>query len=322
MIKKILLLAMFGISILVNGFALDLPNYLIYVNEQFNNANSEYDKQNIISQPINIDYLKKLKSLQDLDPVKLKDTTDFNKSNAIAIAIAVGDITLVRKFLSVIDDVNDVSLLTSGYKQFFSLAHVVLLPEFTYKANINDLYIKNLLNIIDELGRAGIDFNFIPQGDHYRNPPLTMGSLWTHSKFSYKQKTMLEARVMLYGANPRLKGSQFNGLNLDKMDEIYDLIKTYYFELTKDSNYPLNIKFHDSILGDAKIQYLNDIYPKIDNLMKRKSVILKQLSDTLDNYSSKKTFAYKTRNMQKDVKVKWLKDDLEYLSQQIIKLNF
>lgn len=321
MIKKILLLAMFGSSILVNGFALDLPDYLIYVNEQFNNSNSEYDKQNIISQPINIQYVKNLKSLQDLDSVKLKNTTAFNKSNAIAIAVAVGDITLVRKFLSVIDNVNDVSLLTSGYRQFFSLAHVVLLPELTYKANINDLYIKNLLNIIDELGRAGINFNFIPQGGTYQNPPLAMGSAWSHSTFSYEQTTMLEARAMLYGANPRLKGSSFNGVNLDKMDEIYDLIKAYYFELVKDSNHPLNIKFHYCILGNAKIQYLNDIYPKLDNLMKRKSVILTQLSDTLDSYSCKKTVAAKTRNKQKDIKATSLKNDLQYLSQQIIQLN-
>ncbi|MBT4880153.1 MAG: hypothetical protein HON43_04180 [Alphaproteobacteria bacterium] len=113
-------------------------------------------------------------------------------------------------------DVNDSAFEAWGFRQYFSPAHVALDPQFPYVS----ASLKDRLAVIDLLAQMGADFNSIPSEGLYQNPPLTAGTTHTTRVPDYQQ---LQARAILHGADPELKGSSFFGISLDSEKNSYFL---------------------------------------------------------------------------------------------------
>ena len=134
----------------------------------------------------------------------------------MGLAISLGRVDAVRAFLAVVPDVNDPILAVWGYRQPYTLAHLALDPRFPYFLGDN-VPLKNQLEIIDALGERGANFNAILKNsklDPYTNPPLAAGGPSGYADL--KLMPHLQARALLYGADPAVKGSCFHGVDLTR----------------------------------------------------------------------------------------------------------
>jgi hypothetical protein len=229
--------------------------YLEVVMTEFDAACSKDEKYEIVKRPFHRDYLGILTDVSDiddaklyggvsLDPIKvtLKDNTkilNYNKANILVIAICKANVGIVRKLLTVVDDVNDPELTGWGYRQPFMPAHFALDPNY-YLSSYRDSSIRDIITIIDMLASKGADFNMIIRHSYpgiYHNPPLTAGSLNNHNDLPTRLK--LQARALVYGADPELRGSSFYAFPVTKDERgryptaLYQAAFDSYLELNK-----------------------------------------------------------------------------------------
>lgn len=220
------------IFFLITGFsqlqAGPIDDYLARVEREFDSTRPSR-RYAIVSVPLDRNYLCSLKNLRELDNRELTAKVgNYDKTNSIALAISRGKPHLVRKFLSAIENVNEEGLTAWGYRQPYTLAHMALDPRFPLSQNVR---LKDRLEIIDTLAERGADFNAIIWTDHYNNPPLAAGDPSGHPLNIYHH---LRARALLYGADPKVKGSSFQGLTYGgKLDLPSQLTLDYYIERTK-----------------------------------------------------------------------------------------
>lgn len=145
------------------------------------------------------------------------------------MATSRGRADLVHKFLPVIPNVNAPELTSWGYRQPYFLTHMSLDPQYPRAARIVPL--KDRLSMVDLLGDAGADFNLVCHPQVYTNPPLAAGE---SSGRPLDIMCQLRARALLYGADPKIKGSSFSGLRIDSWDKnVVDLALDYYIERAK-----------------------------------------------------------------------------------------
>lgn len=233
----ILSLSIMMISSMVQADA--IRDYLDQVEAAFDAALTDQERFELISKPLNKKYLWKLNNISDLDEaaltenvgpkvfevtvptkttghnydscVKTKEVFNYDRTNALAIAIALGDVYLVQKFLTVIDDINDIRLVSWGYRQPYSVAHQVLDPTVFFDADVPH---EHKIALIDLVAAKGADFNHSfphPYVGIYNNPPLAAGDLrgGTYDRFQE-----LRALGMLYGGEHILKGSSYAGTHM------------------------------------------------------------------------------------------------------------
>ena len=226
-------------------------DYLAQVEGEFDRASTPQKKYEIISSPFNREHLRGLKSVSEIDPVKLrqdvgkgafsfhtsegKEKLNVNKMTALNLAISLGNVSVVRNFLSVVSDINADELTSWGYRQPYYPAHFALHPEYPSSSTPNS---GAQLEIIDLLAEKGADFNTIfPHREIgvYLNPPLSAGG--SSGSVKYEDKNRLQARALLYGANPELRGSSFCGVELIYRSRVYAPVTKntllYYYEVVK-----------------------------------------------------------------------------------------
>ncbi len=202
--------------------------YLDLIENEFDHTEGHQNRYLIVTRPINDEYLEKLKNLKDLDKKKLteglsrdlKEIKDCpyptfffentEKTTPISIAVSLGKVSLVKKFLSVIEDVNSDHCLAWGYRQPYTLAHMALDPQYPLaKAFVSK---EDRLAIVDALAQKKADFNYIVRTHDYKNPPLSAGE--PSGRELREISTFLRARALLFGADPELGGSSFSGVRL------------------------------------------------------------------------------------------------------------
>ncbi len=133
---------------------------------------------------------------------------------AISSAIQRADVKELESLLKIIEiESNTSNLLVPGCRQTYNLVNLAVDPHDVKKGN-DDL--KNRLAIIDLLGFYNFNFNFIPSEEEnhmydfsnlYRNPPLISAYGIHGNGFNPSYIEALQARLMLYGADPEISGS-------------------------------------------------------------------------------------------------------------------
>jgi len=226
-------------------------DYLAQIEDKFDRASTPQKQYDIISEPVNREYLYFLKSISEINPVALrqnvgkgalsyhtsegKEKLNCDKMTALNLAISLGNVSAVRKFLSVVSDVNVDELTAWGYRQPYYPAHFALHPDYP-RAKKQDQTAQ--LEIIDMLAEKGADFNKIFRHKEmgvYLNPPLSAGQ--PSGGVSYNNMESLRARAMLFGANPGLQGSSFYGIEFKGKSSFYLVTKyalQYYCEVVKN----------------------------------------------------------------------------------------
>lgn len=132
-----------------------------------------------------------------------KRELNINKTHPLALAIVLGDESAVTKFTTVIDDVNDPELAVWGYRQPYTLAHLVLDPAYP-NCCYNDVPLSTRLAILIRFGQLGLNFNKIYDEGLIgvsTNPPLLL------KEVSHRGDDRLQAYALFFGADPSQNGS-------------------------------------------------------------------------------------------------------------------
>lgn len=220
---KLNFLSVFAVSISIfcpieSAQATIWDDYLAQVEGEFDRATTPQKKYEIISEPVNREYLESLNSISDLDLLKLKmgvgkgvlsymatdgrELENNSRVTALNLAISLGKVDAVRKFLGVVSDVNADELTSWGFGQPYYPAHCALDPYYPKSKGIN---MRSRLEIIDILAAKGADFNRVFRYI-YANTPLSAGE--PRGCFVDRDNIdRLRARALIYGADPALKGS-------------------------------------------------------------------------------------------------------------------
>lgn len=234
------------------------------IDEEFNRGDSKH-RLAIIFKRMNMEYFDQLKEDDKIDDIALHSGVNrFNGTNAIALAICFGDVQRIAKYLQVIENPNDPSLHVWGHRQFFNLVHLALDPSYRWgdKNRKHIFSTENRLKIIDLLGATKIDFNFIPVGDHIgicTNPPLSAGM---PSGRATTDKEKLQARALLYGADPMVVGSSFMMDDENSISQITKLAFSMVLnkEITRENIHPTeNVKQRLEKLRIEHIEYLTNL---------------------------------------------------------------
>ncbi|APD50410.1 hypothetical protein [Francisella hispaniensis] len=276
--KKITLLTLLLPCLFLNGYSVSLDSYLSYVEQKFDKSTSTEAKRYEVIKPLNIKYLSKVSSIEDIDESQLV-VEDLGKisliSNALALAIASADIQKTQKFLQVIDDVNDNKLVSSGYRQLVGLPHIAVNPLrqlkiFDKQAKLDSDYVKRMLKIIDVLAQYDANFNMLNcenyYGYVYNNTPLVHAELVSSIySFNSNLQYQLMTRAILYGADPELPGTTGRLTNYYKynrdLKNLKPLILEYYAELSTDPIKFKKVKLAESVMANKEI---SDILKAID----------------------------------------------------------
>ncbi|MDP3532848.1 MAG: hypothetical protein Q8S31_06125 [Alphaproteobacteria bacterium] len=194
------------------------------IEELFDNSIDD-EKKDIVSKKISCNYLRQLKNIKDLEFDKLyeleKRDPEVDATNVLALAICLGDTTSLYKFLNYVDDINDKKYWVWGYRQLYTMAHLILDPQ--YPIVTHEISLKTRLHIMDMLIQKGLDFDIIPATEIYRNPALAAGDPSGHeicAPFIEENTNLiyrniadeLRVRALLAGANPIVCGSSFSGI--------------------------------------------------------------------------------------------------------------
>lgn len=195
------------------------------------------EKFAVITKPMDARYLSELE--RDETPLIKSDklypgTIDqvMNRTHPLAIYICQADIKRVEKSLKTIKDPNDPGLLVRGYRQAYNLVSLATDPIWPVReahALSDRLAIITLLGEFEGKKSAKFDFDFLPDTTrltamglksygHYYNPPLVAASA-VHGNYGsiFKEENITEcqeavqARLMLYGADPKICGSSSSG---------------------------------------------------------------------------------------------------------------
>lgn len=199
--------------------------YLQMVEREFDEADSRTAKFKVVSQPVNKqaltlpceDFEKNHKEAlsRKVGPHPFTFETEkdgrkeqhinFNKTNPLMLAISLGDIGRVSKFLTVVDNVNDDLFTAWGYRQPYYVSHMALDPHYPSEEKVS---LSTRLAIITLLGEKGADFNKLPgffRTGIYDNPPLIVPGL--DGSHTNDETDKLMARALLFGADPLVQGS-------------------------------------------------------------------------------------------------------------------
>lgn len=213
---------------------------------EFDKASTRAKKYEVISQPINLKYLERLRDFRELDIEKLKEDVsqdpisdknkyqekvNFKKTTPLTLAVSLGKAFLTQKFLTAVDDVNSRQLTGWGYRQPYTLAHMALDPQ--HPMALGDVSLDNRLMVIDILAEHEVNFNDVVGHNLvgiYHNPPLAAGKESGRALSIFNQ---LRARALLYGADPIRGGSCFRGIRLDHESELLEFTLNYYIERIK-----------------------------------------------------------------------------------------
>ena len=228
-----------------------INEYLAHVADEVDQA-SDSQKRKIILRTLDREYLQAAKDLKDIDKTKLYidwrekkpeggyyDFMSTEVTNPVALAISMGEVDLVRKFLQHIDP-NCPESFVWGWRGVFSLAHIALDPK--YPSPKKDVSLESRLKIIDLLGERGADFNITISGSRviggfsggdYMNPPLVAGDNSGYSE-SYKLAPFVRARAFLYGADPDKSGTSHAPIKLDREPALRKLTLGYLIERFKN----------------------------------------------------------------------------------------
>lgn len=269
-----------------------IDDFLTDVDRAFTAASTPARKYEIVSQPINLSYLRSLKSIKELNEEELRkdvgkdplvcDTPsgkkiNYHKTTPFSLALAVGKLDLVRKFLPVIPDVNAPELTSWGYRQPYTPAHVVLDPQ--YPSASQEVFLEYRLMIVDALGECGADFNAIISPSiigAYGNPPLAAGEPeGGHPKLM----TQLRAVGLLYGADPARTGSCWWGLNLEEELLLGDFALPYYMARVQAG---IKLRPTEKVMAwlkglAAKKGFdLNEVSQKVEEKAERKHVAVEE----------------------------------------------
>ncbi|MDP3532849.1 MAG: hypothetical protein Q8S31_06130 [Alphaproteobacteria bacterium] len=194
------------------------------IDNQFDHS-SENEKRIIVSKKISNSYLRNLQlEYFDIDNLYQLDSRDpeVDTTNVLALAICLGDTNLLNKFLNYVDNINDSKYWVWGYGQSYTMAHLILDPQ--YPIRTDDISLEARLSIMDMLIQRGINFEIVPISiSCHRNPALAAGEpggnpinalVKNDNGFIEYQNIIDELRVraLLAGANPCVHGSSFFGL--------------------------------------------------------------------------------------------------------------
>ncbi|MDP1723901.1 MAG: hypothetical protein Q8L85_04290 [Alphaproteobacteria bacterium] len=186
---------------------------------------SENEKRIIVSKKISNSYLRNLQlEYFDIDNLYQLDNRDpeVDTTNVLALAICLGNTNLLNKFLNYVDDINDSKYWVWGYGQSYTMAHLILDPQ--YPIRTDDISLEARLSIMDMLIQRGVNFEIVPISILcHRNPALAAGEPGGNSiktlvkndsgKLEYINIIdELRVRALLAGANPCVHGSSFFGL--------------------------------------------------------------------------------------------------------------
>ncbi len=208
MFKRISLIKQFLFLLFILSFfhqaksSLIHEQYLDLIEKEFDRTEGHQNRYLIVTRPINNEYLEKLQNFEDLDEKKLTEglSRETEKTTPISIAVSLGKVSLVQKFLSVIDDVNSDHCLAWGYRQPYTLAHMALDPQYPWAKT--PVSLEDRLMIIDILAQKNADFNRIEIASTQYKPPLIAGDSSSHEV--QKIRIFLRARAILFGADPYL----------------------------------------------------------------------------------------------------------------------
>jgi hypothetical protein len=137
--------------------------------------------------------------------------TNIKNCNALALAIAQGNYRLTKKFLSVINDVNDPNLYVWVYDQYYHIVNIALDPEIfkCYNADV-----KKRFKIINLLIHKNIDFDKIVPTFNRVN------ALFEHSNSEFLNEHIIKLRAyaVLKGAGPKTEYSIFSLENYNDIE--------------------------------------------------------------------------------------------------------
>ncbi|MCI5057568.1 MAG: hypothetical protein MRY83_15755, partial [Flavobacteriales bacterium] len=277
-------------------------------------------------------YLSSLKSEDELDhnqltsevgPASLKYKIEnityvyYNQTNPLALAISLGKRDLVRKFLSVVEDVNDKALVVWGYRQIYTLAHVALDPR--YPEVSQNVPLEDRLEIIDELAKKGADFNKIIKWGGYKNPPLAGGD---SSSFHLEDVLdPLRARALLYGANPSLRGSCFYGVKLEEELNLLSLTISYYIEKEKEG---ASLNPTEEVMAPINMFMLRKKDFNLDKLLEKIAkgrLKREKLEDKIQDLDSQIDILRSKKTMKSKIKKQLLKINMYMLNKNVEILN-
>jgi hypothetical protein len=138
------------------------------------------------------------------------------------------DVKRVEKFLKVLEDPNDPRLWVSGYRQPYNLASLSADPVWPLHEPHR---LQDRLKIIDLLGTTTINFNFKPklqvETGLYSNPPLALATaihgsyrnIFEERECYHECQREVQARLMLYGADPKIGGTSVSSLHQSQLDD-------------------------------------------------------------------------------------------------------
>ena len=196
------------------------------IEELFDNSIDE-EKKDIVSKKISRSYLRQLTNIEDLEFNKLyeldKKDSEVDATNILALAICLGDTTSLYKFLNYVDDINDKKYWVWGYRQLYTMAHLILDPQ--YPVVTHEISLKTRLHVMDMFIQKGVDFDIIPATEIYKNPSLAAGKPSGHEirasfiaengHLTYQYiADELRVRALLAGANPNVCGTSFGGIDI------------------------------------------------------------------------------------------------------------
>lgn len=223
-------------------------------------ANSPEEKAALVVKKLNIDVVQRLEGNRNID-AELQNLFNSNavyndakyswtKTTAMALAVCLADVEKVKLFLKYIPDINDSNHFVWGYRQQYSYVHLVASPyshisSLRFQEQDIETILNNREKILKELSFKGANFNWVPDGCGYQNPPLAAAynpggnydgfNTSTYSKISSKLIKLL----IMYGANPAIIGSSFHfSLKLQVLPFIKSTAKVFVeHKLTGNPSY-------------------------------------------------------------------------------------
>lgn len=187
--------------------------------------------------------------------------TNIKNCNVLALAIAQGDYRLTKKFLNVINDVNDPNLYVWVYDQYYHVINIALDPEIfkCYNANL-----KKRFKIINLLVDKNIDFNKIVPTFNRVNTALFGHS---HPEFLKKHIIKLRAYAVLNGAGPETEYSVFSLENYNDIEPYpffnHNIQKTQItFFAVEDLKNP-NTSYFKHIVQLGSMYGFNKLHPQM-----------------------------------------------------------
>lgn len=192
-------------------------------NEIMRGVDEEFYKSNnrlaVVTRPMNVSYINYLRDNPEENKSIKSNALYFpseERTHALALAVCAGDSGRVELFLMHIKDPHDPALLVQGYRQAYNMVSLAADPIWPMQIPAR---LDSRLRIIDRLAAAQFDFNFIPPDDlkssgPYRNAPLATAT-FLHGNYEGTYKGInvndayqsIQARLMLYGADPKIKSS-------------------------------------------------------------------------------------------------------------------